>query len=141
MYRSRWGFHPCSVEVFRLLRRLWRAVLARRVLAAAWRRWAAKRPHNRVRRQPVRDDGGRVVGYGEPVAVPEPPLPSVACRKVKRPSGRVEVEFAGPSGADLRRLQEAYRLARRPVASPAEVEKLPVTADEVRGWLVAVGEE
>jgi hypothetical protein len=51
----------------------------------------------------------------------------------------VEVELAGPSGADLRRLQEAYRLARRPRATQEEVEPLPVTAAEVRAWLAACG--
>jgi hypothetical protein len=114
-------------------------VLVRRKQAAAWRRWNAKAPHNRVSRQRVRDAAGRVVGYTQPVPVPEPPLPAVACRKLTRPSGRVEVELAGPSGADLRRLQEAYRLARRPRPTAEEVEPLPVTAAEVRAWLAACG--
>lgn len=95
-------------------------------------------PHNRVRREPVRDASGRKVGYGPPVPVPEPPLPGVACRPVARPSGRVEVELAGPAGADLRRLQETYRLARRPRPTAQEVEPLPVTAAEVRAWLAEV---
>lgn len=139
MHQSRWGYHPCSFEEFRALRHLWRLVLVRRQRVAAWRRWAAKMPHNRVTRERLRDAAGRVVGYGPPVPVPEPPLPETACRKVTRPSGRVEVELAGPSGADLRRLQEAYRLARRPRASPAEVEPLPVTAAEVKAWLATIG--
>lgn len=137
MNRSRWGFHPCSFEEFRDLRRLWRLVLARRKQVAAWRRWNAKLPHNRVTRQRVRDAAGRVVGYTRPVPVPEPPLPAVACRKLTRPSGRVAVELAGPSGADLRRLQEAYRLARRPRANAEEVEPLSASAAEVRAWLAA----
>src|SRR5438067_1089257 len=132
MHQSRWGFHPCSLEEFRELRSLWRAVLIRRRQVAAWRRWNAKALQNRVTRERVRDPSGRVTGYGEATPVPEPPLPSVACRKVTRPSGKVEVEFAGPGGKDLRRLQEAYRLARRPRSTAAEVEPLPVTAEEVR---------
>jgi hypothetical protein len=139
MHQSRWGFHPCSHEEFRTLRALWRLVLARRRQVAAWRRWTAKLPHNRVRREVVRDESGRRVGYGEAVPVPEPRLPAVACRAVTRPSGRVEVELAGPSGAALRRLQEAYRLARRPRPTAAEVEPLPVTAAEVGGWAAAIG--
>ena len=123
--------------MFRELRRLWRLVLVRRRQVAAWRRWNAKLPHNRATRQRVRDAQGRVVGYTQPVPAPEPPLPAVACRKVTRPSGRVEVELAGPSGRDLRRLQEAYRLARRPRPTAEEVEALPVTAAEVRAWLAA----
>jgi hypothetical protein len=134
MHQSRWGFHPCSFEEFRELRELWRAVLIRRRRVAAWRRWNAKALHNRVTRDRIRDPAGRVVGYADPEPVPEPPLPSVACRKVTRPSGKVEVEFAGPSGKDLRRLQEAYRHARRPRPTAAEVEPLPVTLAEVRQW-------
>lgn len=138
MHQSRWGFHPCSREEFGELRDLWRAVLIRRKQVAAWRRWNAKAPHNRLRRERLRDSEGRVIGYGDPVPLPEPPLPVVACRKVSRPSGKIEVEFAGPSGKDLRRLQEAYRLARRPRATAAEVEPLPVTATEVRQWREAI---
>src|SRR6266542_3289252 len=128
MHKSRWGCHPCLFEDFTELRALWRAVLIRRKQVAAWRRWNAKAPHNRVRR---RVDG-------PPIPVPEPPLPRVACRKVTRPSGKVEVEFAGPSGKDLRRLQDAYRLARRPRATPEEVEPLPVTLAEVAAWNAAI---
>jgi hypothetical protein len=137
VHRSCWGYHPCSLEEFRELRRLWGLVFARRRQIAAWRRWHAKLPHNRVKRQRSRDSAGRVVGYTQPVPVPEPPLPASACRMLTRPSGRVEVELAGPSGPDLRRLQEAYRLARRPRATLEEAEPLPVTAAEVQAWLAA----
>ena len=139
MHQSRWGFHPCSYAEFRDLRSLWLAVLTRRRQVAAWRRWNAKAPHNRVTRPRVRDSTGRVVGYALGVLVPEPPLPGVACRKVTRPSGKVEVEFAGPSGESLRRFQETYRLARRPRATAAEVEPLPVTPAKVIAWKAAIG--
>lgn len=129
MCKSRWGFQPCSFEEFVELRALWKAVCARRRQVAAWRRWSAKAPHNRVRRPPD----------GPPVPVPEPPLPAVACRRVTRPSGQVEVELAGPGGKDLRRLQEAYRLARRPRATAEEVEPLPVTRAEVIAWRAGIG--
>ncbi len=95
-------------------------------------------PHNRVRREKVRDAAGRVVGYGPPAPVSEPPLPSAACRRVTRPPGRVEVDLAGPFGTALRRLQEAYRLARQPRPTPGEVAPLPVTAAEVAVWTAAV---
>lgn len=138
MHQSRWGFHPCSLEEFRELRALWRAVLVRRIQVAAWERWNAKAPQNRVSRERIRDPNGRVIGYGEGVPVPEPPLPSAACDKVTRPSGAVDVDFAGPDGADLRRLQEAYRLARRPRPTAAEIEPLPVSMAEVRAWQEAI---
>jgi hypothetical protein len=95
-------------------------------------------PHNRVRRPPLRDPAGRVIGYGEPVPIPEPPLPASGCRLVTRPSGQVELILAGPCVADLRRLQEAYRLARRPQPSEADVPARPLALSEVRDWLAAV---
>ena len=139
MHKSAWGFHPCSFEEFAQLRSLWKSVLLRRRQVAAWGRWNAKAPHNRVQRERIRDPAGRVVGYTVPVPLPEPPLPVVACRKVTRPSGKVEVELAGPSGAALRRLQEAYRLARRPRVTASEVEALPVTKEELDAWRAAIG--
>src|SRR5438552_2018343 len=101
MHQSRWGFHPCSYDEFCELRRLWRLVLSRRRQVAAWRRWSAKLPHNRVKREAVRDAAGRKIGFGPPVPVAEPTLPIVGCRIVTRPSGRMEVELAGPSTPDL----------------------------------------
>jgi hypothetical protein len=110
-------------------------VQIRRQQVAAWLRWAAKKSENRVKRERLRDAAGRVVGYGPPVPVPEPPLPAVGCRKLELPSGRVLVELAGPFGVDLRRLQEAYWLARRPQKSEADVGVLSVTEDEVKAWM------
>jgi hypothetical protein len=122
------------------MRRLWRLVLVRRKQVAAWQRWQARLPHNRVKRERIRNPQGWVVGYTQPVPIPEPPLPAVACRLVTRPSGRVEVELAGPSGKDLRRLQEAYRLARRPKPTVEDVEPLQVAIAEVAAWLTECGE-
>ncbi|MBY0461148.1 MAG: hypothetical protein K2V38_27820 [Gemmataceae bacterium] len=96
-------------------------------------------PHNRVTRERIRDPSGRVTGYGPPAPVPEPPLPACGCRRVTRPSGRTEVELAGPRGADLRRLQEAYRLARRPKPSAPDLGPLPVAMDDVRRWARDIG--
>lgn len=105
------------------LNRLW--VRARHE-AAAWRRWHRKRPHNRVRRERLRDAAGRVVGYGPPVPVPEPPLSSPFCRLTELPSGTVDVF------ADDRGIEAAYRLARRPYATRDEVKPLPVADDRIR---------
>jgi hypothetical protein len=138
MHQSRWGFHPCSFAEFSELRAVWRAVLTHHRQMAGWGRWNAKAPHNRVTRPRIRDTSGRVIGYGEAVPVAEPPLPACACRKVVRPSGKVAVEYSGPSGVDVHRLQQAYRLARWPRATPAEVEPLPVTMAEVTAWKAAI---
>jgi hypothetical protein len=105
------------------LNRLW--VRAQRE-AAAWRRWDRKRPHNRVRRERLRDAAGRVVGYGPPTPVPEPPLTSPFGRLVELPSGRVDVYL------DDRGFEAAYRQARRPCPTAEEVKTLPVGGEETR---------
>jgi len=93
---------------------------------AAWRRWAQKLPHNRVRRPRLRDDRGRVIGYGRPEPLPEPPLDPAFCRKVTRPSGRVEVVLSGEE------IAAAYRLARHPKPTADDVISLPLAEDEIR---------
>jgi len=113
-------------------------VLLRRRQVAAWRRWHAKLPHNRVRREVILDDLGRKIGYGQSQPTPEPTLPTIACRLVKRPSGRVEVELDGPSGESLRRLQETYRQSRRPVPLREQVPVLSATMEEMRVWRNAI---
>ena len=105
------------------LNRLW--VRARHE-AAAWRRWHRKLPHNRVRRERVRDAAGRVVGHGPPRPVPEPRLTSPFGRPVELPSGAADVVL------DDRGVAAAYRLARRPCPTAAEVRPLPVSGEEVR---------
>lgn len=105
------------------LNRLW--VRATRE-AAAWRRWHRKLPHNRVHRGRLRDAAGRVIGYGPPQPLPEPRLTSPFCRRVELPSGAVDVFL------EDRAVEEAYRLARRPCLTAAEVKPLPITVEEVR---------
>ena len=52
-FQSRWGFHPCSYEVFlklKLLRKLyWQTVYD----FHRWHRWQRKLPHNRVGSEPT----------------------------------------------------------------------------------------
>lgn len=109
-----------------MLKELNRLCEAARRQVAAWRRWDGKLPHNRVRRMRVRDAAGRPVGYGPPVPVPEPPLTSSFCERTALPSGRVQMVAAD------RGISAAYRQARRPRPTPAEVEPLLVTEEEIR---------
>jgi hypothetical protein len=105
------------------LNKLWTTALRQ---AAAWRRWNRKLPHNRVSRQRIRDEAGRVIGYSPASPVPEPMLTSPFCRKVQLPSGRMDV-FVTDRG-----IEAAYRLARCPRNSAGEVGSLPVTEEAVR---------
>ncbi len=108
-----------------MLKELNKLLLRARHRRAAWQRWQRKMPHNRVRRARL-VEAGRLVGYGPPEPLPEPELPAVFCRKVTLPSGRCEVVL------EYDVIEEAYRLARHPKPSPADLLPLPIREEEVR---------
>jgi hypothetical protein len=139
VHRSRWGFHPCDYATFLLLKKL--NVLCERARRqfAAWQRWHRKMPHNRVVRRKVVDADGRRIGREVVGQMPEPPLPELFCtvRHVRtywsqdgRPlkEGRLVEEMC----FDDRGIPEAYRSARRPVLSEADVQPLRLDTEEVR---------
>jgi hypothetical protein len=123
---GRWGFYPCSYEVFGMLKelnKLWQKACRQ---AAAWRRWNRKLPHNRVRRPVLRDAHNRKVGYGPPTALSEPELDARFCQRRNLPSGRVDVILSN------RNLEAAYRLARYPKPTGDQVTPLPIDEKEIR---------
>jgi hypothetical protein len=138
-HRSRWGWHPCDYETYLLLKEL-NARCERAVRRyAKWRRWRRKQPHNRLLRQPTIDREGRVAGSRVLSPKPEPVLDPLFCvrrqvRTIRGPDGRTlnearrveEVSFC-----DLG-IPEAYRTARRPVASEDLVPALRLTPAEIR---------
>jgi hypothetical protein len=105
------------------LNKLWMQARRR---AAAWRRWARKLPHNRVRRPRLRDARGRPIGYGPPQPLPEPPLSACFCQKVTLPSGQIEIVLSDAG------IEAAYRLARHPKSTAEEVPPLPIADKEIR---------
>ncbi|HJZ91392.1 MAG TPA: hypothetical protein VKE40_11005 [Gemmataceae bacterium] len=109
------------------LNRLW--YTARRQ-AAAWRRWNAKLPHNRVWRQRIRDAGGRPIGYGPPMPMPEPALPPPFCQVTVLPAGRRAVVLTGAE------IESAYRHARRPRPTAGDVESLAIPEARIRELFV-----
>jgi hypothetical protein len=143
-HRSRWGWHPCDYTTYLLLKRLHGLCERARRRYAAWQRWRRKMPHNRVIRRKVVDACGRKIGAEVVGPRPEPPLAALFCvhRQVLtywsaggRPlkEGRLveEVVF------DDLGIPAAYRAARTPAATEAEVAPLPLTAAEVRRLLEA----
>jgi hypothetical protein len=87
IWRSRWGYHPCSPETYQMLRRLkkeyWRAVAQE----ATWQRWDRKEPQNRIARKVLRDALGRRCGYDGIIGnIPEPKTSDVftSCTNEKR---------------------------------------------------------
>jgi hypothetical protein len=147
-FQSRWGWHPCDRETFAQLKRLhglyWRAL--RRY--STWRRWHRKMPHNRVLRRRVRDEQGRKIGVAVVGPWPEPPLPELFCTR------RRVLTYWGEDGKPLKEgrlaeevvfddlgIPEAYRAARRPVATREGVAPLRLTAEEVRRLAAQAGGE
>ena len=137
-HRSRWGWHPCDYATYRLLKDLNALHEQARRQFAAWQRWRRKLPHNRVLRRKVVAQGNQV-GTEVVGPRPEPPLHPLfrMCRQVlsyhdaggrplRKPQHVEEVVFLGHG------IPEAYRLARTPVATPQQVEPLPLTTDEIR---------
>lgn len=68
MNKSRFGFHPCNYEVYKILKQLsyWYLDALRR--KASWLRWKNKQPQNRVY---ITRGAGGIKIIGEPR--PEPP--------------------------------------------------------------------
>jgi hypothetical protein len=138
-FRTKWGWHPCDYATFALLKRLhaayWRALRQ----YSTWRRWRRKMPHNRVLRRRIRDEQGRNVGVTVVGPWPEPPLPPLFCVR------RRVLTYWGEDGRPLKegRLTEevvfddlgipaAYRTARRPAATEADVTPLGLSSDQIR---------
>jgi hypothetical protein len=109
-----------------MLKELNKLVLLARRRAAAWRRWHAKLPHNRVRRPRLRDGDGRPIGFGPPVPAPEPQLIAGFSEAVRLPSGRLAVVVSDGG------VEAAYRSARCPRPTAGEVEQLPIREEGVR---------
>jgi hypothetical protein len=135
---SKWGWHPCDYGTYRLLKELNRLCEMERRQHAAWQRWQRKLPHNRVVRRAVLDKEGNKVGALVVGPRPEPPIGSVFCRRTQvltrwsedgRPleTGRwvSTVEFSDHGVPD------AYRTARHPSASAAEVTPLWLKTEEI----------
>lgn len=110
-----------------MLKELNKRVTAARSQCATWKRWSRKLPHNRVARPRIRNGSGQVVGYGDPVPIPEPGLPAPFCAKVvNRWTGIEQAAVVDPG------IEAAYRLARRPVATAADVHPLGVPEGVIR---------
>jgi hypothetical protein len=147
-HRSRWGWHPCDYATFLLLRRLHRLYWEAVRQYAAWRRWRAKRPHNRVIRRRLVDGKGNKVGTEVVGPRPEPPLPPLFCTRRQvlthwseegRPlkKGRLVEEVVFDDWG----VPEAYRAARSPAPTEEEVTPLRLTGEEIRQLAARTDEE
>jgi hypothetical protein len=80
VHESKWGYHPCSRETYKKLKRLnwfYQQALHDKSM---WERWHNKDPHNRLRRVPAPSQNGRRVA-GEKVIWLEPQMNPVFLTK------------------------------------------------------------
>lgn len=117
--QGRWGYYPCSYETYQKLRKLFGFYLKQRRMDAAHERWARKEPQNRVQRERIKDASGRVIGRRIVGPLPEPP-------QMKVPISHW--------------VEEDYRNARYPKASPADVQPLRLTESAIDQQLKACEE-
>lgn len=108
--KGRWGFYPCSYEVYCLLKRVNFLALQIRIIRAAWKRWSRKDPDNRVVWQ--HHQGGMRTKIG---MMPEPFLP--------------------PFDVDPNTIFEDYRRARYPVQTESEVKGISLSLDQIKDLL------
>jgi len=138
VHQSRWGYHSCAYETFLKLKalhaRYWRALRS----DAAWRRWQRKAPQNRVLREWLRDPQGRRVGYRILGPRPEPVLDPLFCVRAQVVSHFAEDGSLVRNGRIVERVSfhdhgvpAAYRLARKPAATPEEVTAMPIGTEEI----------
>jgi len=128
VFRSKWGYHPCSKEMAKKLRTINRVYFKALQLETAHERWARKLPENRVQRRVVRDASGQKVGrekvtdgQGKPVPVPEPMrCPIFEFTFFWPGDGKRPYRISKVGEAIL----QASRQARSPVAQPDDVKRL-----------------
>jgi hypothetical protein len=152
MFRSRWGFHPCDYAAFRKLKFLNQVHLRAVRMAKAWMRWKRKDPHNRIIRQRIRNERGQVIGYADPVPLPEPRICPVFSQRV------FETRLVDKKGVyfkdgfleekivtDDRWIPTDYTAARIPVANADDVRPLHQSVseldafyEEARRWIEGI---
>lgn len=141
VFKSRWGFHPCSKETDRKLRKLNEMYQKALSAAAAWERWERKAPHNRILREKMRDEQGRVCGrkpilddQGEPVKLPEPKLCPLFCRKVIRKAfDWRKLEYYDREFVEVvdHGIPAAARNARTPRSREEDVKPLGISLEQI----------
>lgn len=145
VFKSRWGYHPCSKEVDKKLRKLNGMYQKALSSAAAWERWNRKAPHNRILRKKIRDEQGRVCGrvavlddQGNSVELPEPKLCPVFCKKmVRKAFDWVKLEYYDRECVEVvdHGIPAAARNARTPRLREEDVKPLGLTLEQIDKFL------
>jgi hypothetical protein len=138
--QSRWGWHPCDYETYRLLKWLHACCVKARRDFAAWQRWRRKQPHNRVVREWIRDEQGRRIGSRVVGPRPEPPLCPIFCVRAHVISQSRQDRIGERVSFSSHGIREAYRAARTPLPSEEQVQPLSLTPEAIRRLAAQVEE-
>jgi len=123
--QGRWGFYPCSYELFTKLKRLNKlALLALRKLAEH-ERWSRKKPHNRL----------IYIGCLE---VREPIKKRMVPKLSRQYKPWLEPILAPIDGEMIRIIDNDYRNARIPVADASKVRSLVLNEQRICSLLAAM---
>jgi hypothetical protein len=109
--KGRWGYYPCTYELYCKLKRLNFLALCARKRHAVWERWDRKFPENRVSHPPKGTPNRRKTALAplpEPVLAPD-----------------------GLYGLSRDYIEESYRAARYPVNTPEEVIPIKFSEDRI----------
>lgn len=138
VHQSKWGFHPCDWETSQKLKRLSKAYQQGLRQQAAWNRWSAKLPHNRVIRRWKRNEQGQRIGYEIVGPAPEPKLNRLMTYLNQN---RASYSISGQWGAlypiDI---TAEYRKARTPAPTPEAVRPLLLTPDQINTLIGELGD-
>lgn len=81
VYHGKYGYYPCSKEIFFKLKALNKALTKAKHQAAGWYRWARKAPKNRVIREYVRNEQRQKIGSKIISFMKEPEIDTFFCQK------------------------------------------------------------
>lgn len=119
-FESRFGFHPCDKETFKMLKFLHKHWHITQRQLADLERWECKEPQNRVIREWLRDDQGRK--YGSRVVGPRPEPQACPLLFTTDKWGRRRLH---PT------ICQDYQNARTPRASQEEVSRLTMSEEQI----------
>jgi len=138
MHQGKYGWYPCDRETYHKLKKLNMALTQAIRKKSAWDRWDRKEPQNRVIRTKIRDSLRRVIGFQEPVPMPEPEVYGIFCQKVVKnvkvgKKGQYYKDGCDETFVEMNGLSicEDYKKSRYPVATKEECVELSLNTAQI----------
>jgi len=134
VHQSKYGFHPCSVETCRKLKKINKAFEQGLHQHSAWVRWMNKKPHNRIVRAWKRNEKGQRIGFDIVGNSVEPVINNLMKSLLKTVPAWAKImpQYCRSGVLDI---TKEYRNARMPVSSPDQVKPLSITNEQIDNFL------